>query len=140
MSRRTVGQTASAGYQIGVRRTLPAGSERIWSFLTSPAGLKLWLGEVPPLALQAGEAFTARNGLSGEFRVVKLGEQLRLRWQKPDWPAPSTLQIRLLPAGEGRTTVSFHQEKLDHAGTREAMKQVWENVLDEMKKELTKDE
>lgn len=111
-------------------------AERAWAFLTSPGGMKLWLGEVPPLAVQAGETFASQEGITGEFRVVKPMQQLRLRWQKRGWPAPSTLQIRLLPAGEGKTTVSFHQEKLDHPNTRELMKQQWEDVLDAIKKEL----
>lgn len=137
---RVIGQTASVGFQIGVRRTFQVSVERAWSFLISPDGLKTWLGDVPSLSIQVGETFASREGITGEFRVVKPMQQLRLRWKRPEWQAPSTLQIRLLASGEGSTTVSFHQEKLDHPNTRELMKQLWEDVLNKMKRELTLDE
>lgn len=129
MDGKLVGQTASVGFQVGVRRTLPISPERAWTFLTSPEGVKLWLGEVPPLAYRVGETFESKEGISGEFRVVKEIQQLRLRWRKKDWAFTSTLQIRLLPTNSGKTTISFHQEKLDHSKTRDEMKKQWEAVL-----------
>ncbi|MWC31228.1 SRPBCC family protein [Paenibacillus sp. MMS18-CY102] len=128
----TVGLTAAAGYQIGVRRTLPMSAEEAWAFLISTEGLALWLGDVQPPAFQQGENFGDREGISGQFRVIKENQQLRLKWKLPKWEHDSTLQIRLIPAKTG-TTVSFHQENLDNAHTREAMKQHWEDVINKMK-------
>lgn len=42
---------------------------------------------------------------------------------------PSTLQIRLLSNQPDKTTISFHQENLDHPDTREQMKLHWEDAL-----------
>ncbi|MFB9329961.1 SRPBCC domain-containing protein [Paenibacillus aurantiacus] len=126
-----LGLTAASGYQIGVRRTLPWSQEQAWDFLTSPEGLRLWLGEVAPPRYQVGETFEAAGGVSGEFRVVKPFEQLRLRWKRASWGTPSTLQIRLLMAKSG-TTVSFHQEQLASAELREEMKTLWEDALGAM--------
>lgn len=128
-SGKVVGQTASAGFQVGVRRTLPISPEQAWVFLTSPEGLKLWIGTVPALTFNEGETFTSDEGISGQFKVVKPQRQLRLRWAKKEWVKPSTLQIRLLSDQPDKTTISFHQENLDHANTREQMKLHWENVL-----------
>ena len=128
-SSKLVGQTAAAGFQIGVRRTFPVSPEQVWSFLTSPEGTKLWLGNVPPPAFNEGETFVSDQGISGQFRVVKPLRQLRLKWGKENWEKPSTLQIRLLSSHPDRTTISFHQEHLDHPNTREQMKLHWENVL-----------
>jgi uncharacterized protein YndB with AHSA1/START domain len=124
-----VGQTASVGFQVGVRRTLPISPEQVWSFLTSPEGTKLWLGNVSPLSFNEGEVFTSDEGISGQLRIVKPFRQLRLKWGRKDWEKPSTLQIRLLSNHPDRTTISFHQENLDHPNTREQMKLYWENVL-----------
>lgn len=128
-SRKLVGQTAATGFQIGVRRTFPISPERVWSFLTSPEGTKLWLGNVSPPAFNEGEIFASEEGISGELRVVKPLRQLRLKWGRKDWAKPSTLQIRLISSDPDRTTISFHQENLDHPNTREQMKLHWENVL-----------
>ncbi|MGO4541889.1 SRPBCC family protein [Paenibacillus sp. 2TAB19] len=127
-----VGKTASVGFQIGVRRTLPITPEQAWSFLTSPEGLRLWIGTVSGLSFKEGETFTSEEGITGQFRVVKPEKQLRLKWGRNDWEKLSTLQIRLIPIKPDRTTISFHQENLDHSGTRDQMKQFWENALNEM--------
>lgn len=124
-----VGMTAAAGFQIGVRRTLPSTVQQAWSLLISPEGMELWIGEVDKLELKLGQTFAAAGGITGEFRVVKPPEQLRMRWKLPGWEHPSTLQIRVLPAAQGKATVSFHQEKLEDMSAREAMKSHWEEVL-----------
>ncbi|WP_261306133.1 SRPBCC domain-containing protein [Paenibacillus andongensis] len=125
-----VGLTASVGFQIGVRRTLPFFQEETWELLTSTRGRKLWLGDAPSAQIVKGHKFATQEGTTGEFRVVKPQEQLRLSWQPAGFPNSSTLQIRLLPAASpGKTTISFHQEKLDTAEQREAMKVHWEEVI-----------
>ena len=124
-----VGQTASAGFQIGVRRTLPISRQEAWDYMMSPEGLRLWIGDVQALGLQPGRAYESKEGNRGEMRVVKLHEQLRLTWQPERWERSSTLQIRFLPAASGKTTISFHQEKLDGPTQREEMKLFWEDVI-----------
>ncbi|WP_438446539.1 SRPBCC family protein [Gorillibacterium sp. sgz5001074] len=130
MKEKPVGLTADSGFQVGVRRTLHASPEAIWDYLLSPEGMRLWLGGVAAgLEPVKGTRYTADDGTMGEVRAVKLQEQLRLTWKPPGWEQASTLQIRLLPAAAGRTTVSFHQEKLADADVRERMKERWEQVL-----------
>ncbi|MDF2716157.1 MAG: ATPase [Paenibacillus sp.] len=124
-----IGQTASTGFQIGVRRTLPISRQEAWDYMMSPEGLRLWIGDVPALDMQPGSIYESKEGNRGEMRVVKLHEQLRLTWQPKKWERSSTLQIRFLPAASGKTTISFHQEKLDGPMQREEMKLFWEDVI-----------
>ncbi|RNB82128.1 SRPBCC domain-containing protein [Brevibacillus nitrificans] len=136
-SNKVVGLTASTGFQIGVRRTLPISPEQAWEYLTSAEGLKLWIGTVSPLSFHEGETFHSSEGISGQFRVVKPHRQLRLRWEKPEWGESSTLQIRLLSNQPDKTTISFHQEGLDNSLTREQMKLHWEGVLAAIREQTT---
>lgn len=124
-----LGLTADAGYQIGVRRTIPIPSEDVWEFFLSPEGMRLWLGEIEQVEWQKGKTYATKEGITGEVRVVKPFEQVRMTWQKAEWEKPSTLQVRFLTPGPGKTTVSFHQEKLADSQMREAMKQRWEDAL-----------
>ncbi|WP_274361434.1 SRPBCC family protein [Paenibacillus thermotolerans] len=127
-----VGLTASAGYQIGVRRTLPITKEQAWDYLTSPEGLQSWLGDAPGISFAAGERYRTAEGTTGEMRVVKPYEQIRMKCRFAQWEKESTLQIRIIPAGERKTTVSFHQENLADGIVREEMKRRWELVLDRL--------
>ncbi|MGH2350548.1 MAG: SRPBCC family protein [Chloroflexota bacterium] len=131
--RTEAGKTADAGYQIGVRRTVPASEERVWAVLLSPAGLRIWLGGVSKL--EEGTRFSFRNGISGEIRVNRPWSHLRLTWQRPDWEAPSYLQVRVLPARTG-ATLSFHQDHLRGPAERKEMKAHWEQVVERLSEKL----
>ncbi len=69
---------------------------------------------------------------SGEIRIVKPLQQLRLTWQKEGWERPSTVQIRILSKADNKTTISFHQEKLSDQYVREEMKTYWETILEKI--------
>ncbi|MBO9607028.1 MAG: SRPBCC domain-containing protein [Paenibacillaceae bacterium] len=135
LGRVPTGTTKDAGVQIGVRRTMEAGKERIWRFLLSPQGAALWLGEVKALSWQKGEEFASRDGITGKLTVVDPGSKLRLAWKRPDWDKPSRLQLILLAASGGKTTVSIHQEMLEDVYMRERMRLHWDEVLRRVKAE-----
>lgn len=130
-----VGKTKEAGYQIGVRRTVPVTVEAAWRFLTGAEGLRVWLGEAEGAVVREGENFATQEGDSGRFTVVKPLSHMRLQWTKSDWEAPSTLQIRVLPAKQG-ATISIHQEKLSGPAARETMKAHWEGVQEAIRSRL----
>ncbi len=125
---RKVGQTADAGYQIGVQKTLPIPHELAWDLLVLGPGRNIWLGESQPLQLRKGAEYVTADGASGEIRSVVPGQRLRLTWSHPGLARPSTLQLYLIPSGE-KTSVRFHQEKLSSQDERELMRQHWREVL-----------
>lgn len=129
-----VGLSASAGYQIGVRRTLPLTQDQVWERLISPNGTQLWIGNIPTILIEVGQKFVSTEGISGEFRVIKPREQLRLTWKPDNWFKPSTLQIRTLPnaSNPNKTVLSFHQENLSDGRVREEMKRRWEQVIEQI--------
>ncbi|WP_309122998.1 SRPBCC domain-containing protein [Paenibacillus sp.] len=122
------GKTADAGYQVGVRRTWPVPLEVAWLWLVSPEGMSVWLDADAPRRAGAGVAFEARDGVRCEFRVVNERVNVRLGWRKPEWERSSTVQVRTIEASPDKTTISFHQDRLADAATREAMKRHWEDV------------
>ena len=113
-----VGQTRDAGFEIGVRRTLPLAPDAAWHRLLSPQGLAAWLGAITgDLPLTPGSRYALADGATGEVRVYQPGSHLRLTWQPGDWVRPSTVQVRVIPHGAG-STVAFHQEHLPDAAAR----------------------
>jgi uncharacterized protein YndB with AHSA1/START domain len=129
LGRNPVGLTKDVGFQIGVRRSLPLSKEEAWDFLTSREGLKLWIGDLESLPMQAGSVFHSKEGVTGKLRVVKFQEKLRLSWKREEWDNPSALQIYLLASDTKKTTIAFHQDKLDDLYMRQVMKDHWEHVL-----------
>lgn len=133
MEQRVTGQTKSVGFQVGVRRTFPISQEKAWELVTSTEGLSLWLGDSSNILLQQGQKYDTKTGASGEIRIVKPLQQLRLTWQKKEWQRPSTVQVRFISTASNKTTISFHQENLSDGKIREEMKLYWEQVLEEIK-------
>jgi uncharacterized protein YndB with AHSA1/START domain len=128
MEKRIVGQTKDVGFEIGVRHTFDVSPAEAWKLLTSPEGLRVWLGDAPGLTLQEGETYTTREGASGEVRVNS-GRHMRITWQPPGWEKPSLIQVRAIPSS-GKTVISFHQEHLAGPDERGQMRERWKTALD----------
>jgi uncharacterized protein YndB with AHSA1/START domain len=73
--RRVGGQTADAGFQIGVSRTFAVTPDEAWRFMTSPQGMRLWLGHVQSLELAPGTGYRTAQGTTGEIRTKASGMQ-----------------------------------------------------------------
>jgi uncharacterized protein YndB with AHSA1/START domain len=131
--KRVVGETADAGFQVGVQRSVAATVTEAWELITSRP--ELWLGQGASVAFDKGEQYEVppghgTPGASGEVRVVKPGDRLRMTWQPEGWPAPATLQLTLLDSGSGKTAIHAHLEKLPDADAREAMRKHWREALE----------
>ena len=125
--KRVVGETADTGFQVGVQRTVAATAEEAWELLTTRP--ELWLGEGAFRGLVEGERYEV-PGASGQIRVVKPGDRLRLTWQPEGWEAPATLQLTLSESGPGKTAITAHLEKLPDAEARDAMRAHWREALE----------
>jgi uncharacterized protein YndB with AHSA1/START domain len=125
--KRVVGETADAGFEVGVRRSVEAPIDDVWDLVASRT--ELWLGK--PVALRKGERYSV-PGASGEIRVVKPGDRVRLTWQPEGWAAPATMQLALSRAQSGKTTITAHLEKLPDAEARDAMRAHLREALDRL--------
>jgi uncharacterized protein YndB with AHSA1/START domain len=123
--KRLLGETRDAGFQVGVQRSVPARRAEVWELLTSRP--ELWLGE-GAVRIEEGERYDV-TGASGEIRVVRPGERLRLTWQPNGWAAPATLQVTLAESASGRTTIHVHLEKLPNGEARQSMRAHWREAL-----------
>jgi uncharacterized protein YndB with AHSA1/START domain len=130
--KRVEGETADAGFEIGVQKTLPFPATKVWEFMTSKPGLKLWLGEVSDLTWKKGETYCATDGTNGEVRVIHPGKRLRITWKPERWKKASTIQLTCVSSGEGKASVRFHQENLPDAAAREEMRGRWKRSLEEV--------
>jgi uncharacterized protein YndB with AHSA1/START domain len=129
VSDQALGQTKDAGWEVGVRRTLPISADRAWELIATPPGLDAWLCIDPALRFEKGLRYRTVNGTHGEIRSAEEGRLIRLTWQLPDMAHSSTLQVRVIPARSG-TTIAFHHERLADAQMREAMRIRWRDALD----------
>lgn len=124
-----VGKTKTQGWEIGVRRTFPVGSGKLWELLTTQPGLGYWLGHGVDMDFTKGDTYKTDENTTGDIRSFEAGSLIRMTWQPADWDFESTLQIRLTPVKKG-TTLSFHHERLQNGEQREQMRTHWSGVMD----------
>ena len=130
----STGLTKDVGWQLGVRRTVPAAVDEVWEYFVVD-GLTTWLGDTT-LPLHKGETYLTADGTRCEIRSRTDQLRLRLTWQPDDWEHDSTLQVTLMPSATG-TTIGFHHERLASAAERERMLAHWTTVLDEIVDDLS---
>ena len=139
--RRVLGETADAGFQVGVRRTVGLPPAEAWELVVGRPDL--WLGEGAPVSFSPGLRYavapgTGILGARGEIRTVRPGERMRMTWHPDGWPAPANLQITITPATAGRATIGVHLDRLADAEAREAMREHWREALDRLAAEAAR--
>lgn len=126
---RNPGRTRDVGYEIGVRRTLDLPPAAAWDLVTSPRGVRAWLGATGTLRWQPGATYLLADGTAGRVRVVAPGSHVRLTWEPEGWRRPSVIQVRVIPK-DGRATIAFHQEHLPGPRERESRRAHFRAALD----------
>jgi len=130
----TTGKTKDAGWEVGVRKTVPASGPAVWNFLLGE-GLALWLGDIDELPTEKGKTYTTRDKVHGTVKAYIENYRIRLTWQPSDWPHDTTLQLTVKASATG-TTIAIHQEKLADREERRLMLGHWKSVIDHVAGEL----
>ena len=124
-----VGHTLGAGWQIGVSKTVDRPVQEVWDFITSPAGVAIWLGEGVTLVTEPGVGYETAGGIRGETRSFHELDRIRLTWRPRDWSHDTTLQLAVRATGHGRAMLRVHQERLADAAEREHQRRHWQGVI-----------
>ena len=125
-SAETTGKTRDAGWEVGVRTTVPAPLPAVWAYLIGE-GLPLWLGNIAALPTEKGAQLRTADGVSGVVRSYTDQVRVRISWQPDDWPHDTTLQVSVKEAATG-TTISIQHEDLADREERRMMLGHWKNV------------
>ena len=127
--KRAVGQDAKGDFSVGVQRSMPLSRREAWDLLTSRPDL--WLGEGATLEIAKGARYEAPDA-SGEVRIVRPGDRLKVTWQPDGWAAPAGVQFTLLGRPTGKTAVHVHVDKLPDGEARDAMRSHWRAALERL--------
>lgn len=124
---RVLGQTADAGYQIGVQKTINLPADILWKEMLLGSLLPIWLNDSSNFKPEVGYKFIA-GSISGEVRTLDERKKIRMRYQDAKNQKPTTLQLYFMPSGQDKTSLRFHQEKLASQKERQRMKEYWQEV------------
>jgi uncharacterized protein YndB with AHSA1/START domain len=110
--RRSVGAASLAAGEarsIRITRTYDAPIDEVWDALTTPDRLSRWFLPVSAEA-RVGGRYQLEGNAGGEILACERPNRLRVTWAygEPADPADvSELEVRLSPAGDGRTTLEL---------------------------------
>ena len=135
IGRRVLGQTGDGSFQIGVSKSIDAPVSVVWDYLESQSGLELITGHSAPGTLsELDDKFP--SGIRAKTTTYKSDSHARLQWSEKDWPNHSILQIRVTEKTNGKTTLTFHQERLPSAQARETMREKWRQAAHHITSEI----
>ncbi len=127
-----VGRTKGAGWEIGVSRIIDCPVREVWTFLTSPAGVAIWLGDGVKLDPERGAVYETTTGTHGETRGFHELDRIRLTWWPRGWSHDTTLQLTVRSVAMRRTRIGIHQERLADATERERQRTHWQGVISQL--------
>lgn len=130
-----VGQTKDAGWQIGVSTTLDHPIDAVWSLITRPVGIAIWLGAGVAFDGVKGEPYATTDGTTGELRSFHPHNRIRLTCRPAGWDHETTVQLAVQAQGD-RTRLTLHQERLADADERERQRMHWKRVAARLTQEL----
>ncbi len=112
-----IGLTKDAGWQFGIRKTMPANLETLWNIFFSDRGLSYW-----------------SEGVDQDFSTFNKYSHIRTKWRYKDFTEDANLQIRFIPSkNKDKTTISFHVDKLKNESQREVTREYWSKVIEDLK-------
>ncbi|MFQ5575147.1 MAG: hypothetical protein ACE5E0_05945 [Terriglobia bacterium] len=112
-------------------RTFAIDTEKAWDFLCSPAGTAVWLQADGDFEPYKDSKFKTRDGAHGAVTTVG-PHHVRLQWTRDHCADHSILQLRATARGPGRTTVTFHHEKLPTETDRTTLRSHWKEALEKI--------
>lgn len=121
------GTTADAGWEVGVRETIAAPVDAVWTYLLGD-GLKVWFGDIDALPTEKKATFVSRDGVRGVMRGYTPNARVRIGWHPDDWPHDTTLQVTVKQVATG-TTIAISHEGLADREERKLMLGHWKNVM-----------
>lgn len=126
--KREVGKTKDVGFEFGIRRTFDIAPEKAWQLLFSLEGLGIWLGKLNTYP-ELKQKYITAEGREVYIRIWKMHSHIRLDWKQPAWENLSRIQVRVIP-NKGKSTISFHHEKLRDAEQRVEVSKYWNEVME----------
>lgn len=136
-STNTTGLTKDAGWELGVRTTVPAPLNAVWDYLVGE-GLQVWLGTIDALPTEKGAEYRTDEGTRGTVRGFTPYNRLRVGWQPKGQRHETVLQLTVREAANG-TTIGIHQEKMLDRDERWKMLGHWKLVTAELEVLFGKD-
>lgn len=105
--KRVLGQTADAGFQVGVRRSVLATPTAAWKLITSRP--ELWLGKGASIAFDEGRQYEVASGDGGLSRSGSGKTTITVHLEKlPDADAREAMRRRWREALERIVTALAH--------------------------------
>lgn len=118
-----------AGWDVGVRTTVPNTIPEVWKFLIGK-GLALWLGDTELPAVKGG-GYLTDDQVRGTVLIYTENSRVRVTWWPSDWPHDTVLTLTIKEAESG-TTINIQHDNLADRDERRMMLGHWKNVVDQL--------
>jgi hypothetical protein len=136
VGKRIEGQNSKGKYSATPVKTMPYSCSKVWRFIVSLKGQKIWLGEFADYSLDKGSSFEADGGYYGEVRTVLKNKRMRLKWIESETENKSYLNVHVISRGPNKCMLAFQHDQITSAKEKDKFKNHWKQVLEKISKAL----
>lgn len=136
VGKRIEGQNSKGKYSTSPVKTIHKSASKVWKFITSAQGQKIWLGEFANFSLDKGASFEVDGGYYGEVRTILKNKRLRLKWIESETEKKSYLQIHVVARGANKCMLVFQHDEIATAREKDKFKNQWKEALEQIAKAL----
>lgn len=136
VGKRIEGQNSKGKYSASPVKTIHHSAEKVWKFIISVKGQKIWLGNYANYTFNKGDTFESDGGYYGEVRTVLKNKRIRLKWIESETDNKSYLQIHIVSRGPEKSMLVFQHDEISTNKEKEKLKTHWKNVLDRISKAM----
>lgn len=129
-------QTLKGTYTTTATKTIAVSAAKLFAFLISDEGLEIWLSPLSEMKFETGTPYERMGGVFGEVRGFTRGKKIRLTWIDEEWPRKTTLQLHLVPRGEGKCMIVIDHIDLPTMKAKNDMHAHWRKVVDRLSETL----
>ncbi|MEW6055422.1 MAG: hypothetical protein AB1540_02315 [Bdellovibrionota bacterium] len=132
IGRRKEGQDAKGNYMVTATKSLPHGAPKVWGFLISEKGQRIWLNPLAKVEIRPKSQFETSDGYFGEIRTMKKNRRVRLFWQDPQWQKKTVVELLLVARPAGKSILVFNHTGIKDEKTQTLLRGRWRKVADEV--------
>ena len=137
VGKRVEGQNVKGKYTVTATKSIPLSISKLWNFLLSDEGMKIWLKPLSPVRFVPNSMFETDDGFFGEVRTMKKNSRIRITWQDPNWEKKTVVQISLIPRPNHKSLLVVDHADIVSSKIKTQLGLRWRLVVTELQKHLS---
>lgn len=126
------------GYSVCSTKTIAAPLDLVFAAFGDASVLNRWFGTDTQSQFVDGGTMTNDDGDRWVYSRIRLGKDIRCRWETPTCAAGSQLEVLFADKGKGKTGITLNHTRIQDRAAADQLREGWSRGLESLKAHLEK--